>query len=198
MARSRDLVRRLTAQHVASQGRILEVVAARLAAQLAQLPDLSDESSTLYVASAVPVIVAGQRRAAAVAAGFARAIAPKREDGRPLELAAVPVVTAETAWVASPIIVGRRELGAGASWGAAIALAASKAKGYTAGDLAVAQRYGIEQGAHSTGSTVHGFAKSPAGNACPWCVVVSDTVYRDASSVPFHENDACSVEPVFD
>lgn len=194
-----ELVSRYVAQHRDAQGRLLDVVAGRLALELGRLPDLSDDARDAYVAAAVPLVAAGQRRSATLAAGLARAIAPKRDEGPPLELALDDVtVTAETAWLTSPIIVARRELGDGASWAAAIALAASKARGYTAGDLAVASRHGLELGARSSGARVRGYRKVLAGGACAWCRDVSSGVYGSASSVPFHAHDACSVAPVFD
>lgn len=194
----RHLVERLTQQHRVAQGRLLAVVAGQLAGRLSQLPDVSDESRDAYVAGAVPLIVAGQRRAATYAAAFARAIAPAVDPAGRLDLQLDElVVTAETAWVASPIIVARRELGAGSSWGAALELAATKAKGYTSGDLAVAQRHGITRGAASTGAELDGYRKVLAGGACAWCRDVSGGLYRSADSVPFHEHDACSVEPVY-
>lgn len=192
-----ELARRLVAGHLAAQQRTLDLVAAQLAALLGQLPDLGDDSAARYVAAAVPVVVTGQARAAHLAAGFARSLAPVRAE-LPVELDVAEVaVTAETAWLASPIVVGRRELADGAGWAAALALAASKAKGYASGDLHVAQRFGLDRGARATGSRAR-FRKSLAGDACSWCRNVSTTLYRQASSVPFHEHDACSVEPVYD
>lgn len=190
---------RLRSQHVLAQGRVLAAVAIRLEAELARLPNLSPEAADVYVAAAVPTVAAGQRRAATLAAGFARALAPTVDRSRPLELELETVaVTADTAWIHSPIIVGRRELGAGATWAAAIALAAVKAKGYASGDLAVAQRHGLERGARSTGARVAGYRKALAGGACAWCRDVAGTLYALPSNVPFHEHDACSVVPVFD
>lgn len=194
-----ELVDRLHVRHRDAQGRLLDVVARRLELELARLQNLSDEQRDLYVARAVPLIVAGQRRAATLAAGYARAIAPTRDPQLPVELAVDEVaVTAETAWVASPIIRARAELAAGAAWTAALAVAASKARGYVSGDLAVAQRHGLERGAASTGARLRGYRKVLAASACPWCRDVADGVYARASSVPFHERDACSVAPVFD
>lgn len=195
---SRAIVDRVVAAHLAQQTRVRDLVALQLALLLEQLPALDDPSRDLYVAAAVPVVATGQRRAAELAAGFARAVAP-RLDERPAALDVDRIlVTGETAWLGSPILVARRQLADGGSFADAITLAASKARGYATGDLQVAARYGLERGAAATGARVRGYRKSLAGDACPWCRDVSGRLYRQASSVPFHEHDACSVEPVYD
>lgn len=191
---------RLTVLHRDRQRAVTAAVGARLAAALRNLPDVSDESSARYVAQAVPVIVAGQRTAATLAAGYVRALAPATGPlERPVDLTLGDLaVTADTAWVASPIIRARAKLAAGNTYLAAIDAAASYAEGLASGDLAVAQRLGLEAAAGASGAGVRGWVKEADGAACRWCQDVAQGVYSSAESVPFHDNDRCSVAPLFD
>lgn len=198
MALPAELRERLHERHVLTQRQLVDLTARRVALELGRLPNLSPEAEQAYVAAAVPLIAAGQRRSATVAAAYARAVAPDVDPRAALELQLDDVVvTADTAWVASPIIRARAELAGGAAWAAALAVAASKARGYVSGDLAVAQRHGLERGARSTGRDVR-YRKAVVGDACAWCRAVASTLYALPSNVPFHERDGCGVEPVYD
>ena len=199
-----ELVERLHERHRLAQNRLLDATAALLDVRLRRLEDLGDEQAALYVADAVPVVARGQQRAAELAAGYVRVIAtsdPERRQ-RPLELEP-ELVTPETPWMLSPIIRARRELAVTElegpdAWTAALGIAVAKMRGYVSGDLATAQRHGLERGADASGLRVRGYRKQLSGTACSWCRDVSQTVYALPSNVPFHERDACSVAPVLD
>lgn len=200
MALPPELELRLHEQHRLAQTRLADATALLLAARIARLEALGDEQLEQYVAGAVPVVVAGQTRSAALAAGYVRTLAPPTRERRPpleLELGDI-AVTAETPWLASPIIRARTELSRGGTWEQSLAVAATRARGYVYGDLAVAQRFGLERGGRSAGREPSGYRKHLAPSACAWCSAVSQTVYALPSNVPFHERDRCSVSPVFD
>jgi hypothetical protein len=189
---------RLHATHRQRQQQTQATVGAMLARLVRALPDLSDDAAELYVARAVPVIVAGQRNAAALAAGYVRAAAPTLRRDRPPDLSlGALAVTAETPWVASPIIRGRAKLAQGLAWAEALDAAGAYAGELASGDLQRAMRFGLDAGADAVGARVR-WRKELSGGACPWCVTVAAGSYTSADSVPFHEHDRCSVAPEFD
>ena len=184
--------------HRRVQRRLDEVTGAKLAAIIAALPDpTTQEGMNAYNVAAAKLVAGGQHRSARLALAYMasrRAFVEAPDVARAL---APVLVTRESPVTRSPIL---RIMGLAAE-GVAIALAVEQAGAYASSlvsnDLQVAERAGLDEGARASGEEIVGWRKSLAANACGWCRSASHRVYSDADRVPFHENDHCSVEPVF-
>jgi hypothetical protein len=193
----------LDSRHRRRQAVLADVVAARLGALLATMPDLSQDALVAYVEQALPVVAGGQEVAAGYAAAYARVLADGRRPARPLDVVGAlaksgRLVTAETPSLVSPVLRARHLVAEGSSSAQAAVTAASYAGQLSAADLQAAMRVGVDEGAKASGLEVQGWSKGLGPEACEWCVAISDVVYGDPDSIPFHDGDRCGVEPALD
>ena len=152
----------------------------------------------IYVRAAVPIVGGGQQAAARLALAYMGQVAPGR--GASLERATRGVlVTAESPVARSPILRVWGALAEGVELPDALAQGGSYAGALASGDLQVAERSGLTEGARATGREITGWRKQLSADPCPWCVKVgAERVYNSAESVPFHERDSCGVSPVLE
>lgn len=191
----------LSERHHVRQRAIATVVYERLGAILRSLTDLSEESLARYQQEAYPTVRGGQRVAADTAAAYTsmlggRAVRPVNVDGA--LLASGALIEPDARSLVAPVLRARSLVAEGAVMAAAVVTAGGYAAGLASGDLQTAVRVGAEEGAGASGLRVRGWTKALSGDACSWCQTVAADTYRSADSVPFHQNDNCTVEPVLD
>lgn len=183
--------------HRAAQVGLRERVGSGLGALLANLPEPESQAAMeAYSRAALPLVAGGQRSAAMLALAYMERVAPGR--GASLERALRGVqVDAEAPVVRSPVLRLWGLLADGADPSEATAASASYADALASGDLQVAERSGLMEGASASGREVIGWRKQLAGSACEWCRLVGfERVYNSAETVPFHDRDSCGVAPV--
>lgn len=184
-------------RHRLRQHRLAEVVGGRLAGMLGALPDLSDEQLARYMSAAYPTVRGGQAHAAQLSAAYIATLLHSRRVQRDLTGALEEsgvAVAADSRSLVAPVLRARSLVGEGTKLGAALVVAGSYAKGLSSNDLQAASRVGLDTA--SRGERVGGWTKDVNPECCDWCQEVGDGVYASADSVPFHDNDRCSVSPV--
>ena len=191
----------LDRRHRFAQQALGERVGQALAKVIVELPDPeAQEAIERYLSRAVPLVAGGQRRAAALALAYVRKLSPPAP-GKLVptvdRAVAGHLVTAESPVATSPILRLWGRLNEGDSLETAQAAAASYAEALATGDLQVAQRLGLEEGARAGAREVQGWSKELSGEACDWCQEIAGQVYRSADAVPFHDRDRCAVAPAF-
>jgi hypothetical protein len=199
--RSGTAVADLDRRHRLAQQALGERVGQTLAKVIVELPEpLEQEAMERYLARAVPVVAGGQRRAAALGIAYLRELSPPARGKLPPTVDRAlsgQLVTADSPVATSPVLRLWGRVNEGDSLGVAQAAAASYAGALAIGDLQVAQRLGLEEGARAAEREVTGWAKELSGDACDWCQEIAGQVYRSADAVPFHDRDRCAVAPAF-
>jgi hypothetical protein len=188
----------LDTRHRVQQERLAHGVARRLGGMLRGLPDLAQPSVVAYHDGALVLVLGGQHTSANLAAGYTAA----RSRRRLLDVDVVNalarsgvLVTTDSRSLVAPVLRARHLVAEGAELAAALENAAGYAAALSSNDLQAAQRVGLAEGA---GDGVVGWRKLVGPDACQWCNLTADTVYADPDSIPFHDNDRCSVEPVLE
>jgi hypothetical protein len=166
---------------------------------IAALPEpRAQEALAVYNVAAARSVAGAQRRAAQLAIAFIGSYAPVVNPSIDRALEGI-VVTRDAPVTRSPILRLWRDLDEGVERGLAITAASSYARSLSSGDLQVAQRGGLREGARATGRKNVRWRKELSGDACEWCRAVGgDRTYASPDDVPFHANDACSVSPAFE
>ena len=195
----------LAAAHRRAQQQLQTELEQNLELLIQTLPDLGQDNLEWYARNAALRTAATQTRSAQLGAGYVLTLlgpdSPTRRQRRTIDIEAALEgvrVDASSPVAVAPVLRARSletELG--------LELAKGEAGTYAAqlgsGDVQAAQRAGLDAGAASSGVRIGGWTKELGPTACPWCQAVSgERVYGSASSVPFHDNDRCSVAPVTD
>lgn len=190
----------LDERHRLAQKRLDENVFARLYALLAGLSEPREQAAMdVYNTGAAAIVGGGQRASVQLAFAYVGALLRfKRQPS--LDRALAPVlVSRESSVTRSPILRAWSMIDEGLPQSEAISSAQSYARRLASNELQVAERNGLDEGAHAAERKIRGWRKQLAASPCPWCVRVGgQRVYRSAETVPFHENDECGVAPVFE
>jgi hypothetical protein len=186
--------------HRRAQRQLASVVERRMRALVVGLDAPESQSAmTAYSRAAVPLVAGAQTRSATLSLAYMRQVAtPRRTPSIERALRGV-LVTAESPVATSPVLRIWGLVEQGMTVGEAQVAAASYAWGLASGDMAVAERGGLDEGATASGERIIGWRKELSPDSCDWCQLVgAERIYSSADSVPFHERDECSVAPVFE
>jgi hypothetical protein len=195
-------VAELDVRHRQAQRRLSGALTRSLAVLIAGLPDpTSQEAMELYSSESLRLVAGGQQQAAQLAIAYMTILSPPARRRLPAStaraLAGGVAVTPDSPVTRSPVLRLWERIEAGDELPVAQASASSYAGGLASGDLAVAERGGLNEGERAGSRPVRGYSKELSGAACDWCRSVAGRVYRSADAVPFHQRDRCSVAPVF-
>ena len=170
----------------------------RLAKMIAALPAPREQGSMdAYNRASFHLVAGGQHRAGQLALAYLARIAPFSRPAQLTAALASILVTPESPVTRSPILRLWSALAEGSELAEAVAVAGSYAYQLSSNELQVAQRAGLEEGAHASGEEIVGWRKELSPDCCDWCVLVGeDRVYHSPDTVPFHERDSCGVTPV--
>jgi hypothetical protein len=190
--------------HRRAQLALADRVSLALANLIASLPDPeSQDAIELYAPSAARIVAGGQERAARFSIAYVAQLAARSSVKSPptteRALASV-LVSSESPVARSPILRLWGLRADGEALDEATRRASSYAGELATGDLQVAQRAGLEEGARASAKNVRGWRKELSADACEWCrkIASGGGRYRSAETVPFHARDHCSVAPVFE
>lgn len=184
-------------RHRLAQTRLSENVRARLAALILALPNPTEQAAMdAYVRAAVPIVGGGQRLAATLALSYMRDVTAARA-GSVARATEGVLVTAESPVARSPILRVWGALADGVALAEALDMGGSYAGALASGDLQIAERSGLTEGARASGREITGWRKQLSFSACKWCRKVgAERVYNSAETVPFHDRDHCGVAPI--
>jgi hypothetical protein len=185
--------------HRAAQTKLRDATSERLASMLFALPEpRAQKSFDAYNAAAAKLVGGSQRRSAQLSIAYVTIGQRTVRPPSPARAISGVVVSRESPVTRSPMLRLWHEIDKGIETAIALQLAAGVAQRLASGDLQVAERAGLEEGAQSTGQRIVGWTKELSDDACPWCIEVAEGRYSSADAVPFHENDKCSVTPIFE
>jgi hypothetical protein len=191
----------LDQRHRQAQIRLAGTVSARLAAILTTIPEIqSQQAMETYSGEAARLVAGGQHRSAQLALAYVIKLSPPAPGKLPPTVDRAlqgKLVDTYSPVATSPMLKVWGLMAEGEEEALARAAGASHADGLASGDLQVAQRSGLEEGARAGARPIKGWAKQLSGSACEWCREVAGQVFSDPDSVPFHQRDRCSVGPVF-
>jgi hypothetical protein len=188
--------------HRQAQDNLAGAVSVRLQAILLAIPDIqTQEAMEAYSSQAARLVAGGQHRSAQLALAYVARLSPPAPGKLPPSVDRAlrgKLVDTYSPVATSPMLKVWGLMEEGEEETVARQIGASHADGLSSGDLQVAQRSGLEEGARAGRRPIRGWAKQLSGGACEWCREVAGQVFSAPDGVPFHQRDRCSVGPVFD
>ncbi len=184
--------------HIAVQARLRKAVAAGVAAAWTALPAYYEADVPVFLRTAVPIVLAGQRQSAAITDAYiARALerqplgidpslvtgAAARNGVDPLEVYRRPFVTVWTA------------LKTGSDYRDAVDAGLARAVTMAASDVQLAARATFQQ-IQEQDQSIYGYARTADPDACEFCQLVDGAYVKSADAMPLHNNCGCSLEPL--
>ena len=189
----------LARAHILGQAQIRALVARLVTAAWAGLPGYDEEDVEPFLALAVPVVLAGQRRSAALTDAFiAREIGrqPVGIDPAKVTGAAVRNGTPPEQTYRRPFVNVWSALGAGTGWEDAVSSGLARATSTAEMDVQMASRatYGAVQAADDR---IRGYRRVADGNACKFCRTINGAFVKSAGAMSLHPHCGCGLEAVF-
>ncbi len=208
--------------HIEAQAQLRALAVAGVARAWDDLPGYDEEHVPLFLAGAVPVVLAAQRRSVALVNAFiARAagrpplgLSIARLIGSAIRTATPAVIEAsqtnagptlpDNARGVPPEIVYRRPfvqtwtaLTESTPWVDAVERGRDRARGSAAFDVQNAMRHALVA-IGAADKTILGYQRVPDGDACDFCKLIAGRRYLTSDLQPVHEHCGCGVAPIFE
>lgn len=184
--------------HVIAQERLRAIVVAAVAAAWAALPRYDRDQVEPWLATVVPLVLAGQRQSVALTEAFiARALRRQPLGVNPANLigAAVRNGTAPQEVYQRPFVNVWTALKDGKEFEQAVAEGLDRATSAAATDVQLSMR-ATAAAVGGADPGIYGWQRVTDGNACDLCLIASTQRYHKADLLPIHNHCGCSVAPI--
>ena len=188
----------LAQAHIAAQEQVRRQTAAAVARAWTSLPGYDRADVPQFLAAAVLIVAAGQRRSVALTNAFlARAVgrAPLPLDVSALTGAAVRAGTPPDDVYTRPFVTTWTALKDGAPWEDAVAAGEHRATSAAAMDVQLSMRQTLVV-AGEQDPRILGYQRVPDAGACEFCRLVAGQRYRTDQLMPIHNHCGCGVDVI--
>jgi hypothetical protein len=184
---------RLSNTHIEAQARLRALVAGGVGRAWRNLPGYDEKDVAGFLAVAVPLTTAGQKRSQALTEAYLAAFmgraplgvkpAPIRNGTPPEDVYRRPFVTVWTA------------LQTGSMWDDAVNAGLARAESTAAMDMQLASRNTF-QAVQEADDGVYGYQRIANAGACEYCSSIDGAYVKSADASPLHPACGCSLEPL--
>lgn len=188
----------LTLAHLDAQRRLREIVAAAVASTWTGLGSYDERDVARWLELVLPVVLAGQRQAAALTDAYLASALDRRPLGISPQLVTGPAVRAG----AAPADVYRRPfvtvwtaLADQTPWEQAVRDGLERATSTAEMDVQLAMRAASHQ-VQQADERLFGFRRAVNAGACKFCQLVDGAYVKSADAMPLHNRCGCGLEPL--
>lgn len=186
----------LTSSHILAQERLRTLLSTAVGTAWSNLPGYDRHNVDEFLAAAVPLVVAGQRRAAALTEVYVATHLGRTPRGVPARVGAdlrngVPPEEVYR----RPFVQVWSALKAGTGFLDAVSGAQARAQASVEMDVQLASR-AMFQDAQDAYDIEFGYQRVADGGACAFCLEVDGAYVKSADAMPLHNRCGCSLEPL--
>lgn len=184
---------RLAHSHIVAQARLRHLVANGVGRAWRSLPGYDERDVEAFLAQAVPLVSAGQKRSQALTEAYLAAFMGRA----PLGVQPAPIRNGEDpkAVYRRPFVTVWTALQTGSKYDDAVNAGLARATSTAAMDVQLASRSAF-QAVQDADEGVYGWQRVADGGACEFCQAVDGAYLKSADASPLHPACGCSLEPL--